>query len=69
MLIKKGKIMKCLLCLHYDVVKFECSHLAEKLNLVEDAVQTEPSWGCKEYKNASSKNIADKIKIDITIGV
>lgn len=59
---------KCLLCLHYDVVNFECKRLQELLELSEP-VRTDPDWGCKEYKNATAKNVLDNIKITIDVGI
>lgn len=60
--------MKCLTCLHYDVVNLECKHLADKFGLKEP-VSTAPNWGCKDYKSATADNILDKISIKIDIGI
>lgn len=61
--------MKCLTCLHYDVVKFECSQIAEKLDLIEDSVQVDPNWGCKEYTKPTAKAVSDKLTIDVTVRI
>ena len=60
--------MKCLLCIHYDVVELSCSFLREKLNS-DEPVYTEPDWGCKDYQSATSINLQEKLKITIDIGL
>lgn len=58
----------CLTCIHYDVVNFECSKLAEILKLSEP-VQVNPDFGCEEHKSATAKNVIDKVKVTIDIGI
>lgn len=60
--------MKCINCIHYDVVKMECPHLAEKFGL-DEPVPCDFHFGCKDFKSATSKNILEKLKITIDIGV
>ena len=54
--------MKCLTCIHYDVVNLECQRLAEKFNL-EEPVKVDMDWSCAEYTDASD------LKIDIRITI
>jgi hypothetical protein len=66
--------MKCILCMHYDVVNFECKHLADKFGL-DEHIQSDPTWGCNDYSSATAKNVidkfaeSDKLKIDITVSL
>lgn len=57
--------MKCLLCLHYDVVNLGCMEIAKKMGL-SDPVLVEPDWGCKDFKDATSTNVLDKLSQSVT---
>lgn len=59
---------KCINCIYYDVVRMECSHLADKFAL-DEPVPVDFNWGCKDFKSATSKNILKKLNITIDIGV
>ena len=60
--------MKCLLCIHYDVVNLQCQHLAEKSGL-EEPVSVPIDWWCGDYESATAKNLNDKLTVDITIKI
>lgn len=60
----QGERMKCLTCIHYDVVNLTCKHLQEKFELSEPP-EVPMDWYCADYADATMAH--DKLKIDITI--
>ena len=56
--------MKCLTCIHYDVVNLTCKQLQDKFEL-DEPPEVPLDWYCADYADATQA--ADKLKIDITI--
>lgn len=65
--------MKCLLCIHYDVVQLECEYWKEKLKL--ESYPSDPFATCSEFKPATAENKLEKykhderIRLNIDIGI
>jgi hypothetical protein len=64
---KRPKNGKCLLCMHYDVVNFECNYWKEKLKL--DEYPTDPMDSCDEFERASAKKLLEGASLKVDIGI
>jgi hypothetical protein len=62
------KEMKCLLCIHYDVLYMECQKLATRFEL-DKPVSVPFDWYCGDYLNATSENIIEDYEKELKIGI